>query len=41
MGLERATPGSSDWTDYTFQADVNVTNNSGGNKDAGLVFRYI
>ncbi|MBO9597537.1 MAG: glycoside hydrolase family 9 protein, partial [Cohnella sp.] len=32
--------GDSGWTDYTFQADVNVTNNSGGNKDAGIVFRY-
>jgi len=32
--------GSSDWTDYVFRADVSVTNNSGGNKDAGLVFRY-
>lgn len=32
--------GDSDWTDYTFQADVSVTNNSGGNKDAGIVFRY-
>lgn len=35
-----STAGDSGWTDYTFQADVNVTNNSGGNKDAGIVFRY-
>ncbi|MDI4647190.1 glycoside hydrolase family 9 protein [Cohnella hashimotonis] len=32
--------GDAAWTDYTLQADVSVTNNSGGNKDAGLLFRY-
>ncbi|MDG0791621.1 DUF1080 domain-containing protein [Cohnella ginsengisoli] len=32
--------GDAAWTDYTLQAAVSVTNNSGGNKDAGLLFRY-
>jgi endoglucanase len=32
--------GDSGWTDYTLEAKVKVTNNSNGNKDAGLVFRY-
>lgn len=32
--------GDSAWTDYSLEAKVNVTNNTGGNKDAGLVFRY-
>ncbi|UKS27566.1 glycoside hydrolase family 9 protein [Paenibacillus sp. HWE-109] len=32
--------GNADWTNYTFEAKVNVTNNTNGNKDAGLVFRY-
>ncbi|MFS0722410.1 glycoside hydrolase family 9 protein [Paenibacillus sp. 1P07SE] len=32
--------GQPDWTDYTLEAKVNVTNNTNGNKDAGLVFRY-
>ncbi|MEK3883321.1 glycoside hydrolase family 9 protein [Paenibacillus sp. PL2-23] len=32
--------GESSWTDYTLEAKVNVTNNTNGNKDAGLVFRY-
>ncbi|WP_168119557.1 glycoside hydrolase family 9 protein [Paenibacillus sp. HB172176] len=33
--------GDSGWTDYTLDADVNVTSNSSGNDDAGLVFRYV
>lgn len=32
--------GDAAWTDYALEAKVNVTNNAGGNKDAGLVFRY-
>ncbi|MHA6480389.1 glycoside hydrolase family 9 protein [Paenibacillus sp. strain BS8-2] len=32
--------GDAEWTDYTLETKVNITNNSGGNKDAGLVFRY-
>ncbi len=39
-GNSYAIAGESAWTDYTLEAKVNVTNNSGGNKDAGLVFRY-
>ncbi len=35
-----AVAGDSNWTDYTLEAKVNVTNNTNGNKDAGLVFRY-
>lgn len=32
--------GESTWTDYTLDAKVNVTNNTNGNKDAGLIVRY-
>lgn len=32
--------GESSWTDYVLQAKVSVTSNAGGNKDAGLLFRY-
>ncbi|WP_168735932.1 glycoside hydrolase family 9 protein [Cohnella fermenti] len=32
--------GDAAWTDYTLQADVSVTSNTNGNKDAGLLFRY-
>jgi endoglucanase len=39
-GSSLSVAGDSSWTDYTFQAKVNVTNNVNGNKDAGLVFRY-
>ncbi|CAK4853276.1 unnamed protein product [Aphanomyces euteiches] len=39
-GLSYSVAGDPAWTDYTLEAKVNVTNNVGGNKDAGLVFRY-
>ncbi|WP_080834848.1 glycoside hydrolase family 9 protein [Cohnella massiliensis] len=39
-GNSYAVAGEADWTDYTLQAKVSVSNNPGGNKDAGLVFRY-
>jgi len=39
-GLSYSVAGETAWTNYTLQAKVKVTNNSGGNKDAGLVFRY-
>ncbi|CAM4492200.1 endoglucanase [Paenibacillus endophyticus] len=39
-GNSHSVTGSVYWTDYTLEAKVSVTNNSGGNKDAGLVFRY-
>ncbi|MDR6551065.1 glycoside hydrolase family 9 protein [Paenibacillus qinlingensis] len=32
--------GDSTWTDYTLEAKVNITNNTNGNKDAGLLVRY-
>lgn len=39
-GTSYSVAGDSNWTDYVLEAKVNVTNNSGGNKDAGLAFRY-
>ncbi|MBW4084157.1 glycoside hydrolase family 9 protein [Paenibacillus sp. S150] len=39
-GQNLSIAGDAAWTDYTFEARVNVTNNTYGNKDAGLVFRY-
>lgn len=40
-GNSYALAGDAAWTDYTLEAKVNVTNNVNGNKDAGLVFRYV
>jgi endoglucanase len=39
-GSSYSVAGDPTWSDYVFQAKVNVTNNVSGNKDAGLVFRY-
>jgi endoglucanase len=39
-GASYSVAGESSWTDYAFEAKVNVTNNVNGNKDAGLTFRY-
>ncbi|MBD2843929.1 glycoside hydrolase family 9 protein [Paenibacillus sp. IB182496] len=39
-GQSLAVAGDAGWTDYELEAKVNVTNNTNGNKDAGLVFRY-
>lgn len=39
-GTSYSVAGESTWTDYVFEAKVNVTNNVNGNKDAGLAFRY-
>ncbi|OCT15030.1 hypothetical protein A8709_12995 [Paenibacillus pectinilyticus] len=39
-GTSISTAGSLAWTNYTLQAKVKVMTNSGGNNDAGLVFRY-
>jgi endoglucanase len=39
-GASYSVAGEASWTDYTLEAKVSVTNNTNGNKDAGLVFRY-
>ncbi|WP_020619844.1 glycoside hydrolase family 9 protein [Paenibacillus daejeonensis] len=39
-GISLALAGDGTWSDYTYEARVSITNNAGGNKDAGLVFRH-